>query len=144
MTTKGQRKAIGSTAAKRAACPHRPTGQWIRKEKRLAIYLRDRFMCLYCTKDLHDADPRDISLEHLEALIDGGSNHERNLITACVPCNCSRRDLPWLQFASPEARVRIRRNRRRSLRPHLVLAAAIIAGRTGSAAPGAIITDKGA
>jgi 5-methylcytosine-specific restriction endonuclease McrA len=120
-----------STATKRVKSPSQPTGQWIRAEKRLAIYLRDAFLCIYCTRDLHDADPRDVTLDHIKPKVDGGSNHETNLITACRACNCSRQDKPVSRFASPEARAHIKRNTRRSLTKYLKLAKALISGETG-------------
>lgn len=120
-----------ATAKKRAASPHQPTGQWIRAEKRLAIYLRDRMSCIYCLRDLHDADPRDITLDHVKPKCDGGSNDEGNLVTACRSCNCSRQDKPLSRFAGPEARAQVRRNTRRSLKPYLELAKALISGETG-------------
>jgi 5-methylcytosine-specific restriction endonuclease McrA len=39
--------------------------KWITKKRRLAIYLRDRFACQYCGQDLHDATPRQVTLDHL-------------------------------------------------------------------------------
>ena len=123
-----------ATATKKARSPHQPTGQWIRPEKRLAIYLRDRMQCVYCLRDLHDADPRDITLDHLTAKSDGGSNDATNLVTACRTCNCSRQDKPLAVFAGPETRRMIRRNTARQLGRYLVLARAMISGRTGDAA----------
>ena len=122
-----------ATATKKARSPHQPTGQWIRPEKRLAIYLRDRMTCVYCLQDLHDADPRDITLDHVVCRADGGSNDATNLVTACRACNCSRQDRSVRSFASPEARAEIRRNTRRSLSRHLALAKAIIAGQADAA-----------
>lgn len=58
---------------------HQPTGQWIRSEKRLAIYLRDGFHCLACFRDLHGADPSDITLDHVVPCSKGGSNKASNL-----------------------------------------------------------------
>ena len=123
-----------ATATKRARSPHQPTGQWIRPEKRLAIYLRDRMTCVYCLRDLHDADPRDITLDHVVCRADGGSNDATNLVTACRTCNCSRQDKPLAVFAGPETRRMIRRNTARQLGRYLVLARAMISGRTGDAA----------
>jgi 5-methylcytosine-specific restriction endonuclease McrA len=112
-------------------------GVAIRKDKRLAIYLRDGFQCLYCLTDLHGADPRDITLDHVRAHGDGGGNHEGNLITACRGCNCSRQDKPLGRFTGPETRKHIKRNTRRSLKRYRKLAKAIIAGETGLASKGA-------
>jgi len=113
---------------KRARSAHQPTGCWIRSEKRLAIYLRDRFTCLYCLADLHGADPTDITLDHLACQADGGNNDEGNLVTACRSCNCSRGDQPLSRFAGRETRAHIRRNTRRNLAPYRRLAKAILAG----------------
>lgn len=104
---------------------------WIKKDRRLAIYLRDRFTCVYCLRDLHDATPSDVTLDHVKCSSDGGSNHESNLITACRACNCSRQDKPLNRFCGPETRSHIRRNCKRSLTKYRVLAKALIAGTCG-------------
>jgi 5-methylcytosine-specific restriction endonuclease McrA len=119
------------TKTKRARSKHQATGQWIRADKRLAIYLRDRFACLYCLEDLHGADPADITLDHITCKSDGGSNHENNLVTACRSCNCARQDKPLARFAGKETRDHIRRNTRRSLKSYRTLAKALIAGECG-------------
>lgn len=108
------------------------SGQWIRTDKRLAIYLRDRFTCLYCCTDLHDADPTDITLDHVIPQASGGGHSESNLVTACRSCNCSRQDKPLARFAGRETRAHVRRNTRRSLRPYRRLAKAILAGEIGT------------
>ena len=118
------------TKTKRTRSQHQATGQWIRADKRLAIYLRDRFTCLYCCRDLHDADPADVTLDHLRCQSDGGSNHESNLVTACRACNCARQDKPLARFAGPETRADIRRLTRRSITKYRRLAKAIIKGET--------------
>jgi len=107
---------------------HQASGQWIRTDKRLAIYLRDRFTCLYCLRDLHDADPTDITLDHLVCQSEGGGNGEDNLVTACRSCNCSRQDKPLARFAGKETRAHIRRNVARSLATYRKLAKAILSG----------------
>lgn len=107
---------------------HQAAGQWIRTDKRLAIYLRDRFTCIYCLRDLHGADPQDITLDHVRCQSDGGSNSETNLVTSCRSCNCSRQDKPISVFAGRETVQHIRRNTRRSLASYRKLAKAILAG----------------
>lgn len=119
------------TTKKRANGKH--SGHWISKQRRLAIYLRDNFTCAYCLKNLHDADPRDITLDHLVCRVDGGNHSETNLITACHRCNSRRADLPLSVFAGVETRKMIRRNTKRSLRRYLALARALLTGQTGSA-----------
>jgi len=103
-------------------------GVQIRPDLRLAIYLRDRFTCVYCLADLHGAHPQDVTLDHVCPDSKGGSNDASNLVTACRSCNCSRQDKPLNRFASPEARQHIRRNTRRSITKYRRLAKAIIGG----------------
>ena len=70
----------------------RKSGQgskWIRKDKRLAIYLRDGMACAYCGAGAEDKKP--LSLDHLIANAHGGSNMESNLITCCLDCNGAKR-----------------------------------------------------
>jgi 5-methylcytosine-specific restriction endonuclease McrA len=119
------------TERKRANSPHQPVGRWIRVEKRLAIYLRDSFRCVYCCKDLHGAEPTDVTLDHVKAKADGGTNHQSNLITACRACNCSRQDLPVARYCGVETRKDIRRLTRRNLKPYVKLAKAILADEAG-------------
>ena len=101
--------------------------KWIRAEKRLAIYLRDRFCCAYCGRDLSTAPACEVTLDHLAARSAGGSHEASNLVMACRSCNSSRQDKPWRQYATGGAIERITRARRRALT--LDLARAIIAGR---------------
>ena len=103
-------------------------GKWIRADKRLAIYLRDRFACLYCLTDLHGADPRDLTLDHVTTISNGGHNRSGNLVTCCRSCNSRRQDTPVTRFAGPETVAHIRRNTRRSLAGYRKLAKAILAG----------------
>lgn len=105
---------------------HQPSGQWIRTDKRLALYLRDRFACLYCGVDLTSAAPENVTLDHLVPRSAGGSNEATNLATACRACNCSRQDRPWVDYATGGARDRIEQQRHRAL--NLPLARAILSG----------------
>ena len=120
---------VTSTAAKKLRSPHQPTGQWIRSEKRLALYLRDEFRCLYCGTNLKGAAPADVTLDHLLPKSAGGSNDATNLITACRPCNSSRQDKPWVDFATGGAIDRIRTRIAQPL--NIPLAKALIAGTAG-------------
>lgn len=83
--------------------------KWIRREKRLAIYARDGFECVYC--QTHE----NLSLDHLHPRSKGRDNRSRNLVTACRMCNMQRGDRVWWSFAGDDAAKRIRRNRRRGL-----------------------------
>src|SRR5262245_456091 len=101
------------------------TTKWCRKDKRLALYLRDGMRCVFCNTDLTDS-PDQRSLDHLVCRSKGGSNDPRNLATSCISCNCARQDRPLAQFASPEARRTIRRVTRRKLAPYRKQAKAML------------------
>ena len=73
---------------------------WIRPDKRLAIYLRDGFRCVYCGESLRDSDPATATLDHLIPRCEGGDNDETNLVTACRSCNSTRQDKPWREYAT--------------------------------------------
>lgn len=70
---------------------HQRGGQWIRPLKRLAIYLRDRFTCQWCGRDLAAA-PGQLTLDHWRSRAAGGSNEHTNLLTSCHTCNSRRRE----------------------------------------------------
>ena len=61
---------------------------WIRQEKRLAIYLRDGLACAYCGASVEDGAP--LTLDHLRPVSRGGKNEATNLVTACSRCNSAR------------------------------------------------------
>ena len=91
--------------------------KWIRKAKRAAIYARDFHCCVYCGRDLSDAVA---TLDHVTARELGGSNHESNLVTACLTCNSRKQDLPLRKFLAtlPEPATvarRVRNATRRTL-----------------------------
>ena len=56
----------------------------ISKKTRFEIFKRDGFSCRYC-----GAHPPEAVLEvdHIQAVANGGTNDEDNLVTACLPCN---------------------------------------------------------
>jgi 5-methylcytosine-specific restriction endonuclease McrA len=99
---------------------------WISKPRRLALYLRDRFTCQYCGRDLHAANPREVTLDHLKPQCRGGTHRDGNLITACLSCNSRRQTMPWRRYAPAGAVERIARNIRRV--PNVKLARAILDG----------------
>lgn len=107
---------------------------WLPRWRRLAIYLRDQFTCAYCGRNLHGANPREVTLDHLVPQCKGGTHHESNLVTACASCNFRRQDRPWkawVQEVNPALAdvlvARVNRLRRRVL--NAGLAKDIIAGR---------------
>ena len=100
--------------------------KWIRPEKRLAIYLRDEFRCVYCGRDLHRVDPQEINLDHIKCRSHGGQNDASNLVTSCKSCNCSRGNKKINEWADDATRRAIRRQTKRSLKKPLALAKSII------------------
>jgi 5-methylcytosine-specific restriction endonuclease McrA len=78
---------------------------WIRDSKRRAIYARDGFRCLWCTRSVEPGV--DATLDHFLPRAMGGGNTADNLLTACKPCNDSRQDMPAIWFGSPDALSRI-------------------------------------
>jgi 5-methylcytosine-specific restriction endonuclease McrA len=85
---------------------------WIRPEKRLAIYLRDGLACVYCGSGCE----RDrLTLDHLTPYSKSGSNDPSNLVTCCLTCNSTRGAKSWRRFAPPEAKAFILNATRRVL-----------------------------
>ncbi len=112
------------------------TGNWIRRDKRLAIYLRDGEACIWCGHSIEDGV--ELTLDHLIPCELGGGNHESNLVTACRHCNCSRQDLPiraWLQTLRDRGidttglAAKVRKHTRRSLKQYRAMAKRIIRAR---------------
>ena len=93
-----------ATQRKRNRTPHQPTGQWISKRKRHAIYDRDDWQCQYCGRDLRHADLSEITLDHIHTQADGGSNDPSNLITACHTCNSAHKNIGQEDIMAKKAR----------------------------------------
>jgi len=74
---------------------------WVRQDKRLAIYLRDGLACAYCGSGIEEGIR--LSLDHIVPDSRGGDNHELNLVTACDKCNSSRGNRSVIEFASAVA-----------------------------------------
>jgi len=61
--------------------------KWIRPAKRLAIYARDGFACVFCGEEER------LTLDHVLPREMGGTHKETNLVTACLSCNSAKRAL---------------------------------------------------
>src|SRR5690606_12038556 len=68
--------------------PASRTMNWIRQDKRLAIYLRDDCKCVWCNRSPKDGIV--LTLDHLITWSEYGSNDDHNLVTCCKECNSSR------------------------------------------------------
>lgn len=71
---------------------------WIRPEKRLAIYLRDGMACCWCGASIEN-DGVKLTLDHLMPYSKGGTHGHTNLVTCCGRCNSSRGNRPMAAFA---------------------------------------------
>lgn len=112
------------------------TGNWIRAEKRVAIYERDGWECVYCGRGPRQQTPLRLtgvvlSLDHLVPQSQNGSNDAKNLVTACISCNSSRQDKAWTEYATGGAQERIRFLIEQSI--DMALGKAIIASLAGNA-----------
>lgn len=74
---------------------------WLRIEKRLALYARDGFACCYCGAGVEDEVK--LTLDHLTPYSKGGTNSATNLVTCCSRCNSSRGNRAWRKFAGSVA-----------------------------------------
>jgi len=95
---------------------------WVRLPKRLAIYHRDSFDCVWC-RMVFPLDPLGygLTLDH----VDPARGHSPdNLVTCCGPCNSSKKALTlveWYQRLADEGvnvrrlKERVRRHTRRQL-----------------------------
>lgn len=84
--------------ATRAEHRRRPgrSSSWITRARRLRIYDRDAFTCLYCNVP---PPVEGLTLDHLLPRALGGSNKSCNLVTACHRCNFSRQTQTVRSFA---------------------------------------------
>lgn len=71
-----------------AARARKHGSKWVRREKRLAIYLRDGCACVWCGAAVEDGAR--LTLDHIRPVALGGDNEASNLVTACHRCNSSR------------------------------------------------------
>lgn len=50
--------------------------------------MRDRFTCRYCGRVPGHTE---LVIDHMQSLQEGGTNDEKNLVTACTRCNYAKR-----------------------------------------------------
>jgi 5-methylcytosine-specific restriction endonuclease McrA len=108
--------------------------KWIRKERRIAIYMRDEYTCAYCARDLQNAPPQEVTLDHIIPWSLGGTNESHNLVTACKRDNSARGNAPL----SPATLRRITAQARKPL--NMPLARAIVSRKAPSEGQGIKIT----
>jgi len=81
--------------------------RWITPTKRLAMYLRDGFVCGYCGTDLRREPRANVGLDHLLPRKRAGGNEASNLITSCGHCNSSKGTRDYTEFAPGGSLIRI-------------------------------------
>lgn len=64
------------------------SSSWIRPTTRLAVWLRDGLCCVYCCQDWSASG---LTLDHIVARSEGGTNAPTNLVSACPRCNALKR-----------------------------------------------------
>lgn len=74
---------------------------WIRKDLRLAIMLRDGMACMWCGQAYEDSVT--MTLDHVKPHSQGGTNKASNLVCACHRCNSVRQDRSAWSFAADAA-----------------------------------------
>jgi hypothetical protein len=74
---------------------------WIKKPKRLALYLRDGMACTWCGAKAEDGAK--LTLDHLVPHSHGGSNEADNVTTTCHTCNSARGNRDVNAFAKDVA-----------------------------------------
>lgn len=114
---------------------------WIRKNRRLAIYLRDGSACAYCGRDASMGAV--LSLDHIVPCetLPKPDNSSGNLITSCRSCNSAKSDMTvraWYRilrsrgFETRRMGARIRRLSGKDMRPFLSRANLVLASLDGS------------
>lgn len=90
--------------------------------RRAVLFAEQDGLCFYCDEPMRPPPfaprtPRDVTLEHLVPLSEGGCRAFPNEVAACNECNHRRGTMPWLLFyclkeleraprKTPEARKR--------------------------------------
>jgi hypothetical protein len=74
---------------------------WIRKDLRLAVYLRDGMACMWCGATLEEGVQ--LTLDHVIPHSHGGDNAVSNLVCSCQKCNSSRGNRAAVAFAKATA-----------------------------------------
>lgn len=69
------------------------------RENRVKVFERDAYKCRYCTKQLTRFTA---TLDHVQAVAEGGDNSFGNLVTACLECNSRKHKRPVGDFLAEE------------------------------------------
>lgn len=83
------------------------SANWIRRNKRIRIYERDGWKCIWCTCQVVTKHKRanffrGATLDHFLPRCMGGGNEPTNLVTSCKRCNDRRGATEVERWATPE------------------------------------------
>jgi Na+-translocating ferredoxin:NAD+ oxidoreductase RnfC subunit len=82
--------------------PHNSGMDWIRLQKRMAIYHRDGFDCVWCRSVFPINElGHGLELDHVHR---EGGNEAYNLVTCCHTCNSVRQTMPMMIWLDKLAR----------------------------------------
>jgi 5-methylcytosine-specific restriction endonuclease McrA len=73
------------------------------RENRAKIFERDNYVCRHCSKQLTRFTA---TLDHLQAVANGGDNSFDNLVTACLDCNSRKNSRLLSDFTADENSTR--------------------------------------
>lgn len=76
---------------------------FVRIEKRIALYIRDGLACCYCGSGIESGATLTLDHLHPRSLSGKADNSATNLVTACQKCNSSRGNRDWRVFAATVA-----------------------------------------
>lgn len=80
------------------------TRKAISKSTRFRIFARDGFTCRYCGAQ---SDTVALEVDHIIPVVEGGTNDDENLITACLTCNRGK-SAKRLESIAPTEQDRLR------------------------------------
>ncbi len=83
----------------------------ITSKKRLKIYLKNNFKCVYCGNSPAFDPNVELTIDHIIPKIKGGNDDDDNLCTACRTCNCikSNRTIKEMKIKIEKRKLNIRR-----------------------------------
>ncbi|WEX76857.1 HNH endonuclease [Sinorhizobium numidicum] len=79
----------------------------IKRQLILKLFEKQGGKCCYCDQHVilsyrwrDQQRPDAATIEHLERLADGGTDHPSNIAMSCKKCNDGRQELDWLTYRS--------------------------------------------
>lgn len=64
------------------------------KTKKVAVYSRDNFRCMYCERQFEysDVGTKFLTIDHVIPVIKDGTHDWNNIVTCCLDCNIRKSD----------------------------------------------------